>query len=73
MHQIRVHLHFLGYPIVGDQLYTFKRKKQPAGATRQLLHAEKLMLQLPNEKKKVFTAPLPDDFQSVLTAIATAV
>lgn len=73
MHQIRVHLHFLGYPIVGDQLYTFKRKKQPAGATRQLLHAEKLMLQLPNEKKKVFTAPLPDDFQSVLTAVARAV
>ncbi len=69
MHQIRVHLHFLGYPIVGDQLYTFKRKKQPQGAHRQMLHAEKLIVLLPNEKHKIFTAPLADDFQAVLDGI----
>ncbi|HSX25140.1 MAG TPA: RluA family pseudouridine synthase, partial [Candidatus Andersenbacteria bacterium] len=57
-HQIRVHLHHLGYPIVGDQLYAFKKKKQPAGVKRQLLHAEKLTITLPNEKTKTFTAPL---------------
>jgi len=66
MHQIRVHLHFLGYPIVGDQLYTFKRKKQPQGVKRQLLHAEHLTVLLPNEKRKTFTAPLAEDFQDVI-------
>src|SRR3989344_2695081 len=67
MHQIRVHLHFLGYPIVGDSLYTFKRKKQPQGVKRQLLHAEHLTVLLPNEKRKTFTAPLAEDFQDVIT------
>ncbi len=70
MHQIRVHLHFLGYPIVGDNLYTFKRKKQPEGVKRQLLHAEKLTLELPNEKKKTFVAPLAEDFQDVINTIS---
>lgn len=70
MHQIRVHLHFLGYPIVGDHLYTFKRKKQPEGVRRQLLHAEKLRITLPNGTTKVFTAPLPEDFQAVLNRLS---
>lgn len=71
MHQIRVHLHFLGYPIVGDSLYTFKRKKQPQGATRQLLHAEKLTITLPNDTTKTFIAPMPEDFQAVLDRLSS--
>lgn len=70
MHQIRVHMHFLGFPIVGDHLYTFKRKKQPQGVTRQLLHAEKLTITLPSGITKTFTAPLPEDFTSVLNGLA---
>lgn len=66
MHQIRAHLHFLGFPIVGDHLYTFKRQKSPAGVTRQLLHAEKLHVILPNDTNRTFTAPLPADFQHVI-------
>lgn len=69
-HQIRVHLHHLGYPIVGDQLYAFKKKKQPAGVKRQLLHAEKLTIMLPNEKTKTFTAPLAEDFAQVVAALS---
>ncbi len=69
-HQIRVHLHFLGFPIVGDQLYAFKRKKQPQGARRQMLHAEKLTVALPDGRLKTFFAPLPEDFQAVLENIA---
>lgn len=69
-HQIRVHLHFLGYPIVGDQLYTFKRKKQPQGVKRHLLHAEKLTIELPNEKRKTFTAPLAEDFDEVVRTLS---
>lgn len=71
MHQIRVHMHFLGFPIVGDHLYTFKRKKQPQGVTRHLLHAEKLTIKLPNGDTKTFTAALPEDFQSVITALSS--
>jgi 23S rRNA pseudouridine1911/1915/1917 synthase len=65
-HQIRVHLHYIGHPIVGDSLYTFKRQKPPAGVARQLLHAETLTVQTSPGVRKTFTAPLPKDFQSVL-------
>lgn len=65
-HQIRAHLHWLGYPIVGDHLYTFKRQRPPKGVSRQLLHAEKLTIALPIGKIKTFMAPLPDDFQRTI-------
>ncbi len=68
-HQIRVHLHFLGHPIVGDQLYAFKKKKQPRGVKRQLLHAERLTIMLPNEKLKTFVSPLPEDFARIVYKI----
>lgn len=61
-HQIRAHLHWLGYPIVGDHLYTFKRQRPPQGVKRQMLHAEKLTITLLSGKTKTFIAPLPDDF-----------
>lgn len=69
MHQIRVHLHFLGYPIVGDTLYTFKRQRPPVGVKRQLLHAERLTVSLPRLGPQTFVAPLPDDFQAVLATL----
>ena len=68
-HQLRAHLHWLGHPIVGDQLYTFKRQRPPAGTTRQLLHAEQLQLKLPTGETKTFTTPLPEDFQNVLQGL----
>lgn len=68
-HQIRVHLHFLGFPIVGDDLYVFKKQRPPAGTRRQLLHAEKLAIQLVDGKKKAFEAPLAEDFQKIIRQI----
>jgi 23S rRNA pseudouridine1911/1915/1917 synthase len=68
-HQIRAHLHWLGFPIVGDALYTFKRQRPPVGVKRQLLHAEHLTLIMPNKEKKTFTAPLAEDFRHVLEAL----
>jgi 23S rRNA pseudouridine1911/1915/1917 synthase len=68
-HQIRVHFHFLGHPIVGDTLYTFKRQRSPQGVSRQLLHAEKLTLTLLSGKRKSFAAPLPADFTKVINSI----
>lgn len=69
-HQIRVHLHHIGYPIVGDALYTYKRQRPPEGVHRQLLHAEKLTFQLMSGKKKTFEAPLAEDFAAVLDKLS---
>ncbi len=67
-HQIRAHLHWLGFPIVGDSLYTFKRQRPPQ-AVRQLLHAAKISITLPAGQRKIFHSPLPDDFKNVLAMI----
>lgn len=69
-HQIRVHLHHIGHPIVGDHLYTFKRQKPPEGVTRQLLHAEKLTITLPSQQVKTFVAPLASDFEQIVEKLA---
>ncbi|MFK7851593.1 MAG: RluA family pseudouridine synthase [Akkermansiaceae bacterium] len=60
-HQIRVHLHHIGTPILGDPIYG---KKQGYPTSRLLLHAWKLSFQHPMKKIKVsFTAPPPTEFK----------
>jgi 23S rRNA pseudouridine1911/1915/1917 synthase len=64
-HQIRVHLHHIGHPVVGDSLYG---KKTPT-APRQMLHAWKLGFCHPRTNEQVvFEAPIPDDFRATLDA-----
>ncbi len=41
-HQIRVHLHYLGFPIIGDKRYQLKEKGGDFNASRMMLHAQKL-------------------------------
>ncbi|MBA3651967.1 MAG: RluA family pseudouridine synthase, partial [Chthoniobacterales bacterium] len=61
-HQIRVHLHHLGHPIIGDSLYGKK-----GGAGRQMLHAWKLGFTHPQSGERLFfEAPIPEDFQTAL-------
>jgi 23S rRNA pseudouridine1911/1915/1917 synthase len=59
-HQIRVHLHHLGHPVLGDKLYGGKR----AGTSpRQMLHASKLTFRHPRTGEAMsFTASVPNDF-----------
>jgi 23S rRNA pseudouridine1911/1915/1917 synthase len=61
-HQLRVHLHHLGHPIVGDTMYGGKDHK------RMMLHAEQLELTLLSRERKVFTAPLPKEFKEYMHA-----
>ena len=68
MHQIRVHLAFLGNPIVGDDKYTRKDLVKPAGITRQLLHAQKIKFEL-GRKKYSFKAEAPKDFADFLKSL----
>jgi 23S rRNA pseudouridine1911/1915/1917 synthase len=64
-HQIRVHLAYLGHPLVGDRVYG--RRKQRLPCPRQFLHASRLGLRLPSSGEFVeFTTPLADDLQAVL-------
>lgn len=58
-HQLRVHLKYLGHPILGDPVYGNKK------ADRLYLHAAKLEITLPGGKRTTFTAPLPQEFNNV--------
>jgi 23S rRNA pseudouridine1911/1915/1917 synthase len=67
-HQIRLHLAFLGCPIVGDRLYGHRHATLDIG--RQFLHAARLTVVLPGEKKPTtFEAPLPADLRQVLIVL----
>ncbi|WP_066648588.1 RluA family pseudouridine synthase [Christensenella timonensis] len=67
-HQIRVHLKHLGFPVVGDPVYT--KKKDKFGLRGQLLHACKLGLTHPRTGERMeFSAPLPDYFENVLRSL----
>ena len=63
-HQIRVHLAFAGFPIVGDRVYG--RGKQETFLPRQFLHASGLAFQLPDGTPIARESPLPADLQSAL-------
>lgn len=64
-HQLRVHLAFIGYPIVGDQLYT--NRKQGLNIRRQALHSRTLGFVHPLSKKYMeFSVPLPQDIQELI-------
>ncbi len=64
-HQIRVHLQEIGYPIVGDMVYS--NGKNPFGVEGQMLHAQKIEFFHPTTKKEVtFEAELPEYFKEVL-------
>lgn len=64
-HQLRVHMQYLGHPIVGDEIYGTEHKK----LGRMFLHAYSLELTLPSKERKTFTAPLPDELQKFLSAL----
>ncbi len=58
-HQLRVHMAYMGCPILGDELYGGKPAK------RTYLHAHKLDITLPNKQHKVFTSPVPPAFEEI--------
>ena len=62
-HQIRVHMAYIGHPIVSDTLYgTFS-----PFINRQALHAYRISFIHPiTQKRLVFTAKLPEDFDRLI-------
>lgn len=67
-HQIRVHLAFLGCPVVGDT--TYGRNSPSLPLDRHFLHAGRLGIVLPGENQKSwFEAPLPEELSEVLRTL----
>jgi 23S rRNA pseudouridine1911/1915/1917 synthase len=67
-HQIRIHLAFIGHPVVGDRVYGFRKQRLPV--PRQFLHAASIAFTLPGSGRRVqFTSPLPDDLDTALKAL----
>lgn len=63
-HQIRVHMAYIGHPLLGDTLYG---TTSPLIA-RQALHACKIKFIHPISKNNLeFLAPLPSDFENLIT------
>ncbi|NPU91965.1 MAG: 23S rRNA pseudouridine(1911/1915/1917) synthase RluD [Gammaproteobacteria bacterium] len=79
-HQIRVHMAYIQYPLLGDPVYG-QRLRLPKGATpelidamrrfkRQALHARKLGVQHPGTGEYMeWETPLPDDFKTMLQVL----
>ena len=63
-HQIRVHMKYIGHPLVGDPLYG---PRKVIGKNGQFLHAALLGFKHPRTgEEMVFEAPLPENFQKML-------
>ena len=67
-HQIRVHMAYIGHPILGDTVYG--AKKEIPGLTGQCLHAVGLRFLHPRTHEVVeLSCPLPDEFTRMLQKI----
>jgi len=66
-HQIRVHMAFMGYPLVSDKLYGGMEPALYEICPRQALHAKSITFRHPQTGELVtFEAPLPPDMTALL-------
>lgn len=73
MHQIRIHLKYIGYPIVGDQLYNTKSSRKISkelNLHRQFLHAQKIEFRHPASNNVLkFESNLPKKLIDILAKL----
>lgn len=64
-HQIRVHMAYIGNPLIGDSLYGFTNQNL---INRQALHSYKINFIHPISKKQIYLeAPLPEDIKKIIS------
>ncbi len=64
-HQIRVHMAEIGYPVVGDMVYS--NGKNPFNVKGQMLHAKKIEFVHPTKKEEMkIEAFLPKYFEEII-------
>jgi 23S rRNA pseudouridine1911/1915/1917 synthase len=73
-HQIRVHLHSIGHPLVGDPVYrspvSARATGELAAFPRQALHAARLAFVHPSSgRRRVFKSALPADIEALLGSL----
>ena len=67
-HQIRVHMSYIGYPIIGDEVYS--NGKNEFGVEGQMLHARFLKFKHPITGKELcLEAPIPEYFEDVIKVL----
>jgi 23S rRNA pseudouridine1911/1915/1917 synthase len=67
-HQIRVHMAFIGFPLVGDKVYG--RRRQALPLKRHFLHAAELGLKRPSDDQPLLLhAELPEDLRQIIELI----
>jgi len=80
-HQIRVHMAWLHYPLVGDSLYGWRLRLPPRAGSelvlalqsfkKQALHATRLGLEHPVTREKLkWEVPLPDEMQHLISLLS---
>ena len=68
-HQIRVHLSEIGYPVIGDSVYS--NGKNEFNVEGQMLHAQKLEFKHPITQEQInLEAPLPEYFKQILEQLS---
>ena len=65
-HQIRVHLSYIGHPLLGDPLYGSDKNAELLPISRAALHCYRMKITQPFIGKKIdLEAPIPNDFKSI--------
>lgn len=72
-HQIRVHMSYIGHPLLGDELYGHAKLPEK-GLTGQCLHAKELRFLHPRTGEEIhLSTQLPDYFQEVLNRLGSEI
>jgi len=70
-HQLRVHLKYIGCPILGDAVYGHSDNRFPEASL--MLHSKSLAITLPDETEpRIFSSPVPERFLAVMKKLDNA-
>lgn len=77
-HQIRVHMSYIGHPLIGDEVYGAQKarfeKLHSALIDGQMLHAKRLTLTHPTSGERMsFECELPDNFKKLLSILKDSI